>query len=113
MPEWLAAWREELRRGERLGEPVAYWQQRSGRSPEHLARRCRKFFGVPPTEIIARARVAWVQVRLRTGESKVAALALEAGFQNLGYFYRTFRRVTGVTPRAWATGMRADEAVPR
>lgn len=112
-PEWLANWRKELATGENIGAPLSFWQQRSGRSPEHLARTCRRVYGLVPTELINRARVAWVQERLRRGEDKVAALALEAGFQNLGYFYRTFRRIAGATPQTWRRDQVRDAAVPR
>jgi len=112
-PDWLAKWRAELATGANIGAPLSYWQKRSGRSPEHLARTCRRVYGIVPTELISRARVSWVQERLRRGEDKVAALALEAGFQNLGYFYRTFRRIAGATPRAWRRDQARDAAVPR
>ena len=112
-PDWLAKWRAELATGANIGAPLSYWQKRSGRSPEHLARTCRRVYGLVPTELISRARVAWVQDCLRHGEEKVAALALEAGFQNLGYFYRTFRRIAGATPRAWRRDQARDAAVPR
>jgi AraC family transcriptional regulator, dual regulator of chb operon len=112
-PDWLAKWRADLATGENIGAPLSYWQKRCARSPEHLARTCRRVYGVVPTELISRARVAWVQERLRRGEDKVAALALEAGFQNLGYFYRTFRRIAGATPRTWRREQARDAAVPR
>lgn len=113
VPEWLERWSADLTVGTLAPEPLAFWQKRSGRSPEHLARSCRRFYGVTPTEMISRARIALVQTRLRQGEEKISALALDAGFQNLGYFYRTFRRIAGVSPRSWLTAQMADAAVPR
>lgn len=112
-PDWLAKWQADLAEPRLVSEPLKFWQKRSGRSPEHLARSCRRFYGAAPTELISRARIAHVQARLRRGESKVAMLAIEAGFQNLGYFYRTFRRIAGSTPRAWLAAQAADAVVPR
>lgn len=113
VPEWLQKWSADLAVPALVPEPLAFWQKRSGRSPEHLARSCRRFYGAAPTELINRARVAWVQERLRRGDDKVVAVALEAGFQNLGYFYRTFRRIVGATPQAWRSTQAVDAAVPR
>jgi AraC family cel operon transcriptional repressor len=112
-PEWLVRWSADLAVPKLIPEPLAFWQKRSGRSPEHLARSCRRFYGAVPTEIISRARIALVQTRLRQGEGKIAALALDAGFQNLGYFYRTFRRIVGAPPGVWLAAQMADAAVPR
>jgi AraC family transcriptional regulator, dual regulator of chb operon len=112
-PAWLAAWVAGLQEPGGAVEPLAALQRRSGRSAEHLARSCRRYYGVVPTELINRARVEQVQAALRRAEGKIATLALEAGFQNLGYFYRVFRRLTGKTPRAWMAGQNRDAAVPR
>ena len=113
VPEWLLKWSADLVVANLTPEPLVFWQKRSGRSPEHLARSCQRFYGAVPTEMISRARIALVQAKLRQGEDKIAALALDAGFQNLGYFYRTFRRIVGVPPRTWLAGQMADAAVPR
>lgn len=45
-------------------------------------------------------RIAYAQERLReTGH--IAYACHEAGFRELGYFYRVFKRYTGVTPKAY------------
>lgn len=41
------------------------------------------------------------------------AAALAAGFGSYAQFHRSFRRVTGVSPREWRTGHRLGHAVPR
>lgn len=109
-PEWLAQLAGEWRRPELLREPIGFWQKRSGRSPEHFARSCRKYFGAPPTELLNRERIAQIKARLISGtDAKIVELALDAGFQNLGFFYRTFRRLEGCAPRVWLE-RRADFA---
>ena len=40
-------------------------------------------------------------VALQPGETKILAIALESGFQDLGYFTRTFKQRVGVTPSAY------------
>lgn len=110
LPEWLESWRRSMFEPELLRRPFAFWQRRSGVSAAHLSRTCRRFYGVAPTELLNRSRVEWVQRRLRAGEHKGVELALDAGFENLGFFYRCFKRYAGCTPRQWL--LRQGETVP-
>lgn len=100
-PDWLADLRRQMENPALVARDIHYWQQASGRSKEHLARACRRFYGVPPTDLLNRLRIEHVKLRLRTSSEKLAALALEAGFGNLGYFYRVFRQQVGCSPRRW------------
>lgn len=100
-PAWLVALHRDLQRPDWMGEPITFWQRRSGRSPEHLARSCRRYYGVPLNELINRARVARVQYLLQTTDEKVTTLAFAAGYNNLAHFYRVFERLAGQTPQAW------------
>lgn len=111
-PEWLARLVNELEDTEAGDRPLSHWQRRSGRSPEHLARCCRKYLGCTLTDLVNRARLNRVKVELRSG-GKVASSALEAGFHNLGHFYRTFRRVEGCSPKQWSNAHGAAATVPR
>lgn len=112
-PPWLTRVMRDLGDPELLSQPIAFWQGRAGVSPEHFARACRRFFGEPPTALLNRARVELVQRRLRQGEEKIAGLALDAGFRNLGFFYRTFRRFAGCTPKQWLTRQATNATVPQ
>ncbi len=101
-PDWLEAVRLELAAmPQALPEPIAYWQRRSGRSPEHLARSCRRFYGITFSELINRARIERAQFLLRTTDEKVTTIAYDCGFENLAHFYRVFARLTGHTPGIW------------
>jgi AraC family cel operon transcriptional repressor len=101
-PAWLLEWREGVRRHpEHLVEPIAFWQARAGRSPEHLARSCRRYFRQSPSEVINEARVEHAKRLLGTTDAKVITVALEAGFNNMAHFHRLFAKATGATPRRW------------
>jgi AraC family cel operon transcriptional repressor len=112
-PEWLARLVYEMEGADSAVQPLGYWQKRSGRSPEHLARSCRRYLGVTLTEMVHRARLNRARAGLRGGEGKIADVALEAGFNNLGHFYRTFRRAEGCSPRKWSRTRGAASTVPR
>jgi len=112
-PDWLVAWARAMQDPDLVAQPIRHWQKRAGVSPAHLARSCRKHLGAAPTELLNRARIEHVQAWLRQGEDKVAALALDAGFANLGFFYRCFRRFVGCTPKQWQARHTAFATVPR
>jgi len=111
LPEWLAALLRDLDDPEKLVEPMGWWQRRSGRSKEHLARACRRFCGASLTELLQRARITRAQRLLATGEAKVTTTAFAVGFGHLGNFHAVFKRQTGLTPRQWQR--RHAATVPR
>jgi AraC family cel operon transcriptional repressor len=100
-PEWLATWAATLNDPVHLREPLGWFQHRAGRSAEHLARECRRHFGAPPSELLNQARIRQAKRRLLESDAKVIDVALDCGYQNLGYFHRTFLRLAGSTPRHW------------
>jgi len=112
VPEWLSAWGATVNDPVHLRESLGWFQQRAGRSAEHLARECRRHFGAPPSELLNRARIRQAKRRLIESDAKVIDVALDCGFNNLGYFHRTFLRLAGSTPRQWRVRNRAL-TVPR
>lgn len=101
-PPWLETLRGRLAENpERLTESIAFWQRLAGRSPEHLARSSRRFYGMTFSELLNRARVDRARYLLRTSDEKVISVAFACGFQNLANFYRVFARQTGRTPSQW------------
>ncbi len=111
--EWLRRLATEIADSRYINLPLSHWQKRSGRSPEHLARSCRRFFGTTLSELRLRARMEYAKDRLLRTEDKLVIIALEAGFQNLSYFYRVFRRREGCTPQVWRRSHAANVVVPR
>jgi AraC-like DNA-binding protein len=100
-PEWLARCVDGMAQPENLLKELAWFQRRAGRSPEHFARICRRCFGVPPTELLNRARIRHARRRLLESDAKVIDVGYDCGFHNLAYFHRTFLRLAGCTPRRW------------
>jgi len=101
-PEWLESLRSEIHRPDAdLTREMGFWQRRSGRSAEHLARSCRKFYGVTPSGLLNQARVEQAKRRLRAGSAKVIEIAFDCGFGNMANFHRVFLRLAGKSPGAW------------
>lgn len=70
-------------------------------SPYHFLRVFRQVVGLTPGQFMLRSRLRRAAVRLRTGEEKIAAVALDCGFGDLSTFNRHFRRTMGISPGAY------------
>jgi AraC-like DNA-binding protein len=78
----------------------------AGISPYHFLRVFRQALGLPPHAYLIQARVRRAQHLLRGGTSAVD-VALAAGFVDQSHLTRHFKRLTGVTPGAYAAGRTA------
>jgi AraC-like DNA-binding protein len=81
----------------------------AGLSPYHFLRVFRHAQGLPPHAYLIQARVRRAQELLRRGASAVE-VALAAGFADQSHLTRHFKRLTGVTPGAYAAGRAAPRA---
>jgi AraC family transcriptional regulator len=67
--------------------------------PMHVARLFRRRFGYSMGEYLRRQRIVWACDQLCRGNGTISSIASDAGFADHAHFTRTFRRVTGSTPR--------------
>jgi AraC-like DNA-binding protein len=74
---------------------------RTGKSPEHLARSFRAHLGTTPTLYANRIRLHRAALRLVHTNEPILDACLAAGFADLAYFYRVFKRAYGMTPRQY------------
>jgi AraC-like DNA-binding protein len=74
---------------------------RLGYSYEHLCRVFKKKFGISPLRYLTYQRMERAKQLLREPGRTIAAVAGELGYET-GYFIRSFRRYTGITPGEYA-----------
>jgi AraC family transcriptional regulator len=70
-------------------------------SPFHFARLFKSSTGVPPHRFVVRQRIARARAVLTTRELSIAQISRMVGFRTPSHFTTVFRRVLGMTPRAF------------
>ena len=67
-------------------------------SPHHFLHTFRRVTGITPHQYVLRTRLHRAAIRLRQSDDQIAAIAFDAGFNDLATFNRRFRRLIGVAP---------------
>lgn len=102
LPDWLQAAIQQCQNDpEALSGGVSALARRARRSREHLSRVLRQTTGQTPTELLNQLRLDRAAGELRLSDKPILAIALDCGWENLGYFYRLFKARFGVTPRRY------------
>src|SRR4051812_43834183 len=79
--------------------PVRRLARVSGVSEAHFARSFKEAFGVPPHRYLLTRRIERATALLRETELSITDIAFQTGWSSLGTFGRTFRDVTGESPK--------------
>jgi len=72
-----------------------------GLSRSALADRFTEFVGVPPMQYLARWRMQIASGLLTQGQSNIAKIAVDVGYESEAAFSRAFKKVVGMPPAAW------------
>jgi transcriptional regulator GlxA family with amidase domain len=88
--------------------PVERLAKVSGVSEAHFARAFKQAFGAPPHRYLLTRRIERASALLRDTELPIIDIAFDTGWNSLGTFGRTFRDVTGESPRELRTRARAE-----
>jgi AraC-like DNA-binding protein len=87
--------------------PVRRLARVSNVSEAHFARSFKQAFGVPPHRYLLTRRIERATALLRDTELSITEIAFRTGWESLGTFGRTFRDITGESPRAVRARARA------
>ena len=69
-----------------------------------FARLIKRIYGLTPSQLITKTRLAAASRLLRETDLSVAEVALESGFTDHSAFSRAFRAAIGVTPSEFRAG---------
>lgn len=100
----------------RFGEVLSYVEQNSAArltvrdlarrahmSESSLTRMFHRVTGLPPLEHVIRIRMARARDLLLRSDSRITEVAYECGFNDSNYFSRQFKKISGLSPRAFRT----------
>lgn len=93
---------------DRIAEPLALAEiaERLGTTLKRLRARCRKGFGLSPSEYYLRLRLDHALDLLRGTELSVTEISIASGFKSPAGFSRTFKDRFQITPRQVRSGKR-------
>ena len=78
--------------------------QRAQLSRTYLCRGFKAYTGKRLFDYLIERRIQAAMIRLRGGDEKVLAVALNCGFHDMAYFNRKFKQIVGLTPTAYRHG---------
>ena len=81
-------------------------------SEYHFMRFFKKYVGMSCLEYIKNLRLEKAAGSFAHGETSVMEASLSAGFSNLSYFYREFRKKYGMTPKKYIENLDKGDAGP-
>ncbi len=73
----------------------------AGMSKARFYREFKAFSGTTPLDFVVRERIALAKQFLAEPEISVSEACYSSGFNNLNYFIRQFKRIEGITPKAY------------
>ena len=79
--------------------PIETFARRSGISQSAFRQLFRKQYGMSPLQYRNRLRIARARELLEYDHCTVAEAAYGSGFENIGYFCRYYKKITGQTPK--------------
>lgn len=82
---------------------LARWEMAEGIgvSEDYLSRVFNQELGLSPWDYLNRYRIAQAKEQLRQSHDSISQIAPRVGFPDPAYFSRVFRRLTGLSPRAY------------
>jgi AraC family transcriptional regulator, dual regulator of chb operon len=111
-PDWLVRVANAAREPEVFRDGAAGLARVAGRAHPHVSRTVRRFFGLSPTDLVNRERMAFAAIRLAGSTDSLAEIAADCGIPNLSHFHKLFRAHHGKTPAAWRKSHQDDVVQP-
>lgn len=82
--------------------------RQAGVSRTVLAERFAALVGIPPVQYLAKWRMQIASEMLSSGNTNIARIAQEIGYESEASFSRAFKKMNGVSPSAWRLGVRGE-----
>lgn len=100
-PQWLERLCREMQRPERFIQGITAMLELCPCTKEHLYRQFQKCYHETPGAFLHRLRLSYAANLLAHTDSGITQIALDAGYENLSYFYQRFRCQFSMTPQEY------------
>lgn len=97
-PPWFAQLCLQMKNPDCFLEGIPAMLRLSGKSHAHLCRVFQQWEQLTPLQYVNRVKLQYAENLLLRSDWSILDISLEAGFHNLGYFYKTFKALYGQTP---------------
>ncbi|MCU6708602.1 helix-turn-helix domain-containing protein [Paenibacillus sp. J5C_2022] len=100
-PEWFLQLCKDILYPANFHEGVPAMLRLSGKSHAHLCRLFKQWEQLTPLQYLNRIKLQYAENLLLHSDWSILDIALEAGFSNLGHFYKCFKALYGTTPHKY------------
>lgn len=98
IPFWLENAHEKMKNPKNFIVGKSRFFELSGVSRAHATRLLSKYYGVTPSDYVNDLRLSYAANLFITSNLNATEICYECGFQNVSWFYSTFKEKYGVTP---------------
>lgn len=99
VPTWLRRAVEKMNYPENFLGGVSRFRELCNKSDEHICRCLKTHYNVTPTEFLSEIKLNYLANMLITTNLSITDLCYECGFENASWFYASFKKKYGLTPR--------------
>lgn len=99
IPTWLCRAVEKMKSPANFLGGVARFRELCKRSDEHICRSLKAHYNQTPTELISDIKLNYLANMLITTNLSITDLCYECGFENASWFYASFKKKYGLTPK--------------
>ena len=101
LPDWLERGVQHIELHIEDGVTVSELTNICHKSPEHISRSFKQHLGMSPSAWINQQRITRASLLLSSTNREILDICYSIGFQSPSYFYRVFRKATGLPPKEY------------
>ena len=105
-PDWLSYVVRHYDQPKYFEQGIEGFVGLTGRCREHVNRQIRLHFDMTTTQIVNQARMVYAEKQLRMSEQSILNICFDCGIENVGHFYKLFKRQFAMTPKVYRSSTR-------